>query len=66
MAWKTYDENGYRRYPIKNYHPTFRLRDFGQWSVDYQDPVWLYVANFNQDKPMFHVRRLLRKLSGRG
>ena len=66
MAWKTYDENGYRRYPIKNYHPTFRLRDFGQWSVDYQDPLWLYVANFNQDKPMFHVRRLLRKLSGRG
>ena len=64
MAWKTYDENGYRRYPVKNYHPTFRLRDFGDWTVDYQDSLWLYIASFNQDKPLFHVRRFLRKLAG--
>lgn len=63
MAWKTYDENGYRRYPIKNYRPTFRLRDFPEWTVDYQDPVWLSVASNNQDQPMFHIRRFLRKIT---
>lgn len=65
MAWKTYDDRGFRRYPIKNYHPTFRLRDFKDWDVDYSDPVWISVATNNQDRPMFRMRKLLAKLQGK-
>lgn len=61
MAWKTYDRQGRRLYPIKNYRPTFRLRDFKDWDVDYNDLHWLRVASDNQDRPFYSVRRLWRK-----
>lgn len=61
MAWKTYDREGKRLYPIKNYRPTFRLRDFSKWDVDYEDMHWMSVAQNNQDKPLYRLRRLWRK-----
>lgn len=61
MAWKTYDRNGHRLYPIKNYQPTFRLRDFRKWDVDYSDIHWLDVASNNEDKPFYRLRRFWRK-----
>lgn len=61
MAWKTYDRNGKRLYPIKNYHPTFRIRDFKTWDVDYDDRHWLEVASNNEDKFFFKLRRFWRK-----
>ena len=61
MAWKTYDRNGNRLYPIKNYQPTFRLRDLKKWDVDYSDIHWLDVATNNEDKPFFRLRRFWRK-----
>lgn len=61
MAWKTYDKNGKRLYPIKNYRPTFRLTDFKDWDVDYSDVNWLAVAQNNEDKPLFKLRRFWRK-----
>lgn len=61
MAWKTYDREGRRLYPIKNYHPTFRLRDFKKWDVDYGDLHWLDVATNNEDRPLFRLRRFWRK-----
>ncbi len=61
MAWKTYDYNGKRLYPIKNYKPTFRLKDFGEWNVDYDDPNWLNIAYNNEDRFMFRLRGLWRK-----
>lgn len=64
MAWKTYDTEGRRLYPIKHYRPTFRLRDLKNWKVDYNDLSWFSVANNNQDRPFFHTRRLWRKLTG--
>lgn len=64
MAWKTYDQHGIRLYPIKNYRPTFRLRDMKNWTVDYDDPNWMVVANNNQDRPFFRTRRLWQKLTG--
>lgn len=57
MAWKTYHPDGRRMYPIKNYRPTFRLRDFKDWDVDYNDLGWLQVAHNNQDRPMWQLRR---------
>lgn len=63
MAWKTYDRNGNRLYPIKNYYPTFRLRDFKNWDVDYGDMHWIYVSENNQDKPMFKVRKFIHKIT---
>ena len=61
MAWKTYDKNGKRLYPIKRYRPTFRLSDFKEWNVDYGDPIWLDVANNNEDRPFFALRKFFRK-----
>jgi hypothetical protein len=63
MAWKTYDRNGNRLYPIKNYYPTFRLRDFKNWDVDYNDMHWIYISDNNQDKPLFKVRKFIRKIT---
>ncbi len=62
-AWKTYDREGRRLYPIKHYRPTFRLRDLKKWDVDYNDHHWLEVSMLNQDSPFFNVRRLWRKLT---
>lgn len=62
MAWKTYDRAGRRQYPIRNYHPTFRLRDISRWDVDYNDLSWLDVASNNQDRRLWHIRRLWRRL----
>lgn len=64
MAWKTYDTEGRRLYPIKHYRPTFRLCDLKNWKVDYNDLRWISVANNNQDRPFFHTRRFWRKITG--
>lgn len=64
MAWKTYDREGKRLYPIKHYRPTFRLRDLKDWTVDYSDLSWLAIAENNQDRPFFRTRKLWRKITG--
>lgn len=64
MAWKTYDREGRRLYGIKNYRPTFRLRDFKNWDVDIDDPVWLFVSSNNEDRPFYHLKRLWRRYVG--
>lgn len=61
MAWKTYDRNGHRLYPIKNYQPTFRIRDFKKWDLDYNDLGWLDIATNNEDRSFFKLRRFWRK-----
>lgn len=67
MAWKTYDRHGRRLYRIKNYRPTFRLRDIDRWDVDFNDPQWLYVAYNNQDKPFWRLKRFWRRyVNGEG
>lgn len=60
MAWKTYDIEGRRLYKIKNYHPAFRLKGISEWEVDFNNPRWLDVARFNEDKPLFKIRNLFR------
>jgi len=67
MAWKTYDIDGCRRYKIKNYRPTFRLKNITEWDIDFNDPVWMYVAVNNEDKPFYCIKRFWRKyISGVG
>lgn len=61
MAWKTYDADGRRLYPIKNYRPTFRLKDFDEWMVDYDDAHWINVACNNEDSLLYRARGLWRK-----
>lgn len=63
MAWKTYDENGRRRYPIRNYRPTFRLGDLRRWDLDYNDMRWLDVAANNEDRSFFRLRRLWQRIT---
>ncbi len=63
MAWKTYDIDGNRRYKIRNYRPTYRLCDIGNWDVDYSDNRWLRVSRLNADKPFFRLRRFLSRIT---
>lgn len=64
MAWKTYDRDGKRLYPIRHYRPTFRLRDLRHWTVDYDDESWFDVANNNEDRRFFRFRALVNRLTG--
>lgn len=64
MAWKTYDTDGFRLYPIKNYVPTFRLRDFRNWDVDYSDNKWLKIISDNEDHRFYRIRRLIKQFLG--
>ena len=64
IAWKTYDSNGRRIYPIKNYRPSFKIRDLKDWNVDYSDLHWLDVARNNQDRPFYHTKRFWRRITG--
>lgn len=57
MAWKTYDRKGRRRFPIRNYHPNFRLTDLFDYDVDFSDDHWLKVSRINQDGNLWHLRR---------
>lgn len=61
MAWKTYTRDGKRLYAIRHYQPTFRLSDMKNWDVDYNDPIWLFVAMNNEDRRFFKLRKLWRK-----
>lgn len=61
MAWKTYDIDGKRLYKVKNYRPMFRLNGICEWDVDFNNPRWLQVSVFNQDKPLYKLRRLWHK-----
>lgn len=63
MAWKTYDSEGRRLYKVKNYRPNFRLKGICDWEVDFNSSHWLEVARFNEDKPFYHIRKLLRRHS---
>lgn len=62
MAWKTYDRDGRRLYPIKHYRPTFRIKDIRNWNVDYNDGHWLEIGRLNQDCRLFRLRWLVKRL----
>ncbi len=63
MAWKSYTQDGRRLYPIKNYRPTFRLADFKNWDVDYEDTRWMDVFKHNEDRRFWRLRRFWRRLT---
>lgn len=64
MAWKTYNRDGRRLYPIKNYRPTFRFSDMAKWDVDYDDASWFDVAHNNEDRHFFKTRQLWNRITG--
>lgn len=61
MSFKTYTTEGLRRYNIKNYRPTFRIKDIKSLDVDFNDSSWLFVADNNEDIPFFRFRKFWRK-----
>lgn len=63
MAWKTYDKNGRRLYPIKHYRPTFRFSDLSNWKIDYDDMNWLEIASYNEDHLFYRTHRLWQKMT---
>lgn len=63
MAWKTYDHNGRRIYPIRHYRPTFRFSDMPSWDVDYDDQTWFDVAQNNEDSHFYRLRSLWKNIT---
>lgn len=57
MARKTYHRDGRRIYGIKNYQPSFRISEIENLDVDFSDPIWLFVAFNNEDRPFYRLRR---------
>ncbi len=55
----TYHINGKRRHAIKNYTPTFSLHDIEKLDIEFDDPTWVYVNRYNEDK---FIYRLIQKL----
>lgn len=61
MTWKTYDSEGRRKFRIRHYKPTFRLIDLNNPNIDFSDPLWLYIADNNEDKSFYRLRRFWRR-----
>jgi hypothetical protein len=48
-------------YQIKNYKPTFRLRDIRNWDVDYNDHHWMTVTHINEDKLLYPILKIFMR-----
>lgn len=62
MAWKTYTPEGKRIYPVKNYRPSFRIRDIKDYKVDFNDKRWLTITVNNEDKYFFKLRTFWNRI----
>ncbi|MCM1022123.1 MAG: hypothetical protein NC343_07510 [Muribaculum sp.] len=60
-AFKAYDREGKRLYNIRHYSPAFSFADLMGLKIDFNDPTWLFVAEDNEDKPLYKLRKLTRK-----
>lgn len=66
-AYKTYDENGRRRYKIKHYRPAVAIKDLQSIDLNFNDSKWLYIADNNEDRSFFRFRKFWRNtVSGLG
>ncbi len=63
-AFKAYDREGHRLHSIRHYSPAFHLSDLMQMKLDFNDPTWLFVADDNEDKPLYRLRRIFRRSDG--
>ncbi len=63
MTWKTYNRDGSRKYPIKSYHPQFHLGEITKCELDFNDISWFGIADNNEDRSFFRLRRFWRRLT---
>ena len=64
LTEKTFDEEGMRKNPIKNYSPSFDLEDVRNSELDFQDDKWIRVSLLNSDTKMFKFKRWWRGIRG--
>ncbi len=57
MDRQKYDRRGRRKYPLKNFHPTFRLRDIYGWDIDFQDDRRTHKRMWNVECGMWNWLR---------
>ncbi len=65
LTEKIFDERGFRKLRLRNYRPTFTLKDVRESKLDFQDNKWLKVSMFNSDDKLFRLRRVIRKATSR-
>ncbi len=58
----TYYNNGKRRLAIKKYTPTFSLQHLEKSDIEFDNPIWLYVSQHNEDKWLYRLSQKLDNL----
>jgi hypothetical protein len=63
MTQKMFDEEGNRRFKIKNYRPSFSFDDVRRSDLNFQSDKWIKVYAFNaENTTFFKVRKWWRKI----
>ena len=57
LTEKIFDENGFRKYGIRSYSPTFNLPDVRKSKIDFQDDKWIEISLFNSDTPLYKLKK---------
>lgn len=57
---KIYKPNGERRNKLRQYRPSFTLREIKSDNLDFQNDRWVRVAHFNSDTSFFKLKRWWR------
>ncbi len=65
LTEKIFDENGFRKNPIKAYTPTFNLHDLRASELDFQDDKWIRISLFNSDTKMYKLKRWWRGMKNK-
>ncbi|MCM1292665.1 MAG: hypothetical protein NC111_05665 [Bacteroides sp.] len=60
-TFKSYHSNGRRRYKVAGYHPATDFADIASLPVDYSDPHWIFISQYNQDTPNRRLRLFWRR-----
>lgn len=63
LTEKIFDEEGWRKSKIRQYNPSFNLKDVRQSNLDFQDDKWIRISLFNSDTKMYRFKRWLRGTS---
>lgn len=61
LTEKTFDEDGFRKMGLKNYQPSFTLKDVEESNLDFQDDKWIHVSMFNSDTSFYKLKKWWRE-----
>lgn len=64
LTEKTFDEHGFRKSRLRQYKPTFNLREVRDSDLDFQDDKWIKISMFNSDTRLYRLKKWWRRHAG--